>query len=259
MAIHWMTKGSWAHSAWHMCNVRLLLMCGRNSRPKRVSGFVLCCEVCALQLQATCKTSSQTRHDLIQSGVHSVACSNTKRLPVPRSKDERNARKLQLLQTSSLSGVPSSRFPVLPTGIAALLLMGRSVCACTSASSSVVQAHILGQEREKKCLIVVTVTSTSCGLRLWCRIWARKSPKVAGNWAQFLACPLRGAGLWWNGHPRDGRWCMGGCSTAAWSSQLIGGLWNWCWLGLGWTWLGLIDKHVMHRETRTAKLGFSHE
>ena len=79
-----------------------------------------------------------------------MACSNTKRLPVPRSKDERNARKLQLLQTSSLSGVPSSRFPVLPTGIVALLLMGRSVCACTSASSSVVQAHILGQEQERK-------------------------------------------------------------------------------------------------------------
>ena len=125
-------------------------MCGRNSRPKRVSGFVLCCEVCALQLQATCKTSSQTRHDLIQPGVHSVACSNTKRLPVPCSKDETNARKLQLLQTSSLSGVPSSRFPALPTGIVALLLMGRSVCACTSASSSVVvQAHILAQEQEK--------------------------------------------------------------------------------------------------------------
>ena len=173
-------------------------MSGRSSRPKRVSGFILCCEVCALQLQATRKPP--VRLGMIWS---SPACILW-HVPTQRGfqfhavRMEGTPGNCSCSRPVHLQGSLAAGFLCWPALWHCWQWEGLFAHTCTSASSSVVQAHILGQVREKKkrCLIVVTVASTSCGLRLWCKIQARKAPKVAGNWAEYLARPLCGAGLW---------------------------------------------------------------
>ena len=125
-------------------------MSGRSSRPKRVSGFILCCEVCALQLQATWKPP--VRLGMIWS---SPACILW-HVPTQRGfqfhavRMEGTPGNCSCSRPVHLQGSLAAGFLCWPALWHCWQWEGVFAHTCTSASSSVVQAHILGQVREKK-------------------------------------------------------------------------------------------------------------